>query len=446
MNYVGVFILSRTRQQAHVPCLVFQRAGLSQSEIEQALRRNEVPGTKRILADATVFAGDGEWYLNDVAEKQLIHRLLTDYTQLRDLLAYASEGIHSGKDEVFYLTNETAVKLRLETPPVHPLVKGKNVHRYDYVDLNKLTHKVIYPYDLVSGQVISEEELERNAPCTLGYLRESRNLLKGRPYFDKSKKKWYELWCPRTPELFISSKIVGPEIACRGEFTLLSEPLFFNNKIKGIIPTSDFSEGLKYLLGLLNSSLLVFLHRTIAPPKGGNFFEVKTAILGRLPIRRINFGHPTDKARHKKMNDLVDQMLVLHQQLAGANIPDARTRLQRGIDVTDRQIDKLVYELYGLTQDEIQIVEASNRTVSTEIPDDAAESQNWDQLNVRRIELAEKGVEKDLTPAEAAEFDRLQTIFFQYLETKHPSPPLDMDRLNRIEARLNASKEMDGER
>ena len=34
-----------------------------------------------------------------------------------------------------------------------------------------------------------------------------------------------------------------------------------------------------------------------------------------------------------------------------------KTALQRQIDATDRQIDQLVYELYGLTEEEIKVVE-----------------------------------------------------------------------------------------
>ena len=82
---------------------------------------------------------------------------------------------------------------------------------------------------------------------------------------------------------------------------------------------------------------------------------------------------------------------------------------------------------------------------STEPPTGAGELRTWDQINARRIELAEKEVEKGLTPAETAEFNRLQTSYFQYLEKKHPSPPVDMDRLHCIEARLNANEEMDGD-
>ena len=46
-------------------------------------------------------------------------------------------------------------------------------------------------------------------------------------------------------------------------------------------------------------------------------------------------------------------------QLAKAKTAHAKTVLQRQIDATDRQIDQLVYQLYGLTADEIAVVEAA---------------------------------------------------------------------------------------
>jgi hypothetical protein len=59
------------------------------------------------------------------------------------------------------------------------------------------------------------------------------------------------------------------------------------------------------------------------------------------------------------MVTFVESMLSLHKQLAGANIGHEKTALQRQIDATDRQIDQLVYELYGLTDDEISVVEGA---------------------------------------------------------------------------------------
>lgn len=59
------------------------------------------------------------------------------------------------------------------------------------------------------------------------------------------------------------------------------------------------------------------------------------------------------------MVELVERMLALHQQLAAAKLEHEHTVLKRQIAATDRQIDQLVYELYGLSEEEIKIVEES---------------------------------------------------------------------------------------
>ena len=60
--------------------------------------------------------------------------------------------------------------------------------------------------------------------------------------------------------------------------------------------------------------------------------------------------------RNQMMID-TERVLGLHKQQAPAKTPTAKTMLQRQIDGTDRQIDRLVYELYDLTEEEIAIVE-----------------------------------------------------------------------------------------
>jgi predicted nucleic acid-binding Zn-ribbon protein len=64
-----------------------------------------------------------------------------------------------------------------------------------------------------------------------------------------------------------------------------------------------------------------------------------------------------DKSRHDPLVALAEQMLALHRQLAAAKTPDERTRLERQIAATDQRIDTLVYELYGLSEEEVRIVE-----------------------------------------------------------------------------------------
>jgi hypothetical protein len=59
------------------------------------------------------------------------------------------------------------------------------------------------------------------------------------------------------------------------------------------------------------------------------------------------------------MVSLVESMLALHKRIAAANTGHEKTALQRQIDAADRQIDQLVYELYGLTDDEISVVEGA---------------------------------------------------------------------------------------
>jgi hypothetical protein len=74
-------------------------------------------------------------------------------------------------------------------------------------------------------------------------------------------------------------------------------------------------------------------------------------------IRAINPPDPADKARHDRMVALVTQMLDLNKRLQDAKLEHEKTLLQRQIESTDAAIDALVYELYGLTEDEIKIVE-----------------------------------------------------------------------------------------
>jgi hypothetical protein len=356
LNYVAILVFSKDRSQTNVDITKFNRTGLTTSEIKSVLKGTRCPGVSTFSVKDDLLTS-GEWQLLDKRESELANRLFRTFEPLERLVMFASEGIHSGKDEVFFISNDILRKRKLEMPPVFPLAKGKDIHRYEDADSQTYATSVIYPYDLSTSDVLPPKHLELNAPNTWSYLLDSRPKLRGRSYFDKSSKAWYELWCPRDPTLYINPKIVGPEIANRGEFTLTKKPLFVNNKLKVIVLQKSIQEVLEYVLGVLNSTLLTYLHRLIAPPKGNNYFEVKTRVIGRLPIRRIEFSNAKDKSRHDRTVELVDRMLDLHKQLATAKTDHAKTNLQRQIDAIDVRIDKLVYELYDLTPDEIKIVE-----------------------------------------------------------------------------------------
>ena len=78
--------------------------------------------------------------------------------------------------------------------------------------------------------------------------------------------------------------------------------------------------------------------------------------LEKLPIRTINFNDPADVARHDKMVALVERMLALYKELQSADEAD-KAVLEQQIAETNVEIDALVYELYGLTEEEIALIE-----------------------------------------------------------------------------------------
>ena len=114
-------------------------------------------------------------------------------------------------------------------------------------------------------------------------------------------------------------------------------------------------------MGILNSILLTFRFRFIGKLKSNGILEYFWNSISKLPIRRIDFSNPEDVARHDRMVELVERMLELHERLAGARIERERTVIGHQISATDRQIDQLVYELYDLTDEEINIVEEATK-------------------------------------------------------------------------------------
>jgi len=136
--------------------------------------------------------------------------------------------------------------------------------------------------------------------------------------------------------------------------------IWFGRSILCITPQEGGKHKVEYFLGLLNSKYFKYLYQTITGERRRVFAQVKFSKLKQLPIRTIDFDNPDDKAKHDKMVKLVERMLDLHKKLNAAKVPTEKTRIQRQIDTTDKQIDSLVYMLYNLSPEEITIVEGEN--------------------------------------------------------------------------------------
>jgi len=178
-----------------------------------------------------------------------------------------------------------------------------------------------------------------------------------RYFLQPSKDRWvkYGTWlaAARNPENFLGPRLLVQEITGgvdkRIVATYCEDELYYSRDVIPIKPLDGIS--LLYLLGIINSWLLTWYHQKRSPKsQKGLFPKVLVSDLRDLPI-------VIDQNRHDKIVALVEKMLTLHPQLAAAKTPHDATLLQRKIDATDKQIDQLVYQLYGLTDEEIALVE-----------------------------------------------------------------------------------------
>ena len=151
-----------------------------------------------------------------------------------------------------------------------------------------------------------------------------------------------------------TQRIKGVDEWLRIVATIIGPPMYFADSTNSIV-LEESPYRIEYLLALLNSAL--FLWRFKLTSTNNN---VATNELESMPFGTIHFSDPEDVAWHDRMVELVERMLALHEKLAEAKIERERTIIQHQIDATDRQIDRLVYELYGLTEEEVAIVEGND--------------------------------------------------------------------------------------
>lgn len=169
-----------------------------------------------------------------------------------------------------------------------------------------------------------------------------------------SLKRYYE---PQ-PKLLVR-RIVNREDRLMATYT--DQKLVFTKDINPFVVV-DPKYDARYVLGIINSKLISYLYiNTSSIATKDDFRQTTLAELRRLPVRAINVDEPIDRARHDRMVSMVERMFSLKQEyaVAEAMLEDRRHDLAREIEELDAQIDQLVYELYGLTEEEIAIVEAS---------------------------------------------------------------------------------------
>ena len=159
----------------------------------------------------------------------------------------------------------------------------------------------------------------------------------------------------RDEKYFINPKLMLRQIGKIPTVSYDEDGFYTLNTIYNLIATDSYS--LKYLLGIINSKLGGWFWLKKNCDFKTLFPKIKKSQIESIPVRIVNFENAKDRSSHDHIVSLVEKMLALHQQLAAAKTPQDITLLQRQIDATDKQIDQLVYALYGLTDEEIALVE-----------------------------------------------------------------------------------------
>ena len=198
-------------------------------------------------------------------------------------------GIKSG-DGIFVLSEQEKCSLGL-SPAAEPLIKPtyKNSDIGPYLVDSEGSKKLYIIYSTPKTDI-------KSYPNIRAHLEKFREILANKRECQEGKLPWYSLHWARNEGLLASVKIVTPRW---GEdlkpFALQSRSFYESSDINLIVRRKSFRENIRYLVALLNSSLIKSWMSEKARQKG----LTRQSILFKIPIHRINFGNPDEIEQHK---------------------------------------------------------------------------------------------------------------------------------------------------
>ena len=232
-------------------------------------------------------------------------------------------GIKTGLNEAFVIDEQTKDRLIGEDPDcseiIKPFLAGRDIKRYQTPRSSKFL-------------IFSKRGVDiKKYPSVLSHLKNFEEKLKKKA----GSNNWYELQAsPGGTEKFENVKIMYPDISKNLNFILDESNNFSVNTVYNIGSRS------KGLLGYLNSSLFKFFFQTVSNTIRGGYMRFFTDYVNKCPV-------PNNL---ESLEALVSKIIEVKKQ-----DPSADT------SVLEAEIDQLVYQLYGLTDEEIAIVEEGTK-------------------------------------------------------------------------------------
>ncbi|HEY5122234.1 MAG TPA: TaqI-like C-terminal specificity domain-containing protein, partial [Ignavibacteria bacterium] len=313
------------------------------------------------------------WILTSSSSKNIFEKF-NDFLTIKDVFLQIFQGVVTGYDDVYYLQKKDNQEnqiinvfsiienkdISIERELLKPMLKGDDIKRYqapDYIYYN------IYPYHLVNGKttIYEEDELQKKYPLGYNYLKKYYKELRDlRIKFKTNSKYWYSCHRGRDMNIFEKERIITPYASLGCNMTISPAGLYHNTKVYSLIPDDDRKESKYYWLALFNSKIMWYFMKNTGYVLRGGYYTFTTDYLSPFPVRTIDFSIPEDKEKHDLLVSLVDQMLEAKKQLQTVKTDKDKTYYERKCETLDQQIDSEVYKLYGLSEEEIRIVEGKN--------------------------------------------------------------------------------------
>ncbi len=302
-------------------------------DMDRLPAQTAIPPAKPLWGEARP-DGDMPWSVLSKAEWAVMDKMHSKGTPLKDWDIAINYGIKTGLNEAFIIDNETKDALvagdSRSAEIIRPVLRGKDIQRYQAEWAGMWLIDTHNGYDDLPPIEINDY------PAIKALL--NRHYEKLAKRHDRGTTPYNLRNCAYHAE-FSKPKLFWMDMSPEGRFAYSEDMMFCNDK--GFVL---FGEHQKYLCALLNSSLVTWMVRHTALTTGMGLPQWKKFTVERIPVPRIS------EARQRPLIELVDRIL-------DAKAADPNTDTQE----LERQIDRIVYTIYGLAEDEIRATTADPR-------------------------------------------------------------------------------------
>jgi hypothetical protein len=253
------------------------------------------------------------------------------------------QGMQTGANKVFQGIPLADLK-QIDIDPQYYFIRARNsdIQRFRIVDSGIA---LLYPNDVDDWQMLPE--------IIKDHLLLNKARLAARAAYRRGNCDWWKYTWPLHREFAHHTKILCPYLASYNRFALDLSGRYLGITDTTVLYDNGQPEDLRYILGVLNSRLLTLRFRYIGKLKGGGVFEYFENTVRRLPIPRRK---PGDRS-HDEIAHVAQQLIDVNAEYENIRSTADRNDIDSEIRALQTTLDKRVYELFGLSQAEIILVE-----------------------------------------------------------------------------------------